>query len=537
MTMPSYRGNAKLKPRNTIIAFSQDEVNELKKCLSDPLYFIENYIYIVNLDQGLIKFSPRPYQRKVVELLEKERFLIIKFPRQGGKTSILSAYALVEALSKENYSILIAANKAKTATKIIRDIKRSFESLPPWLQEGVIEWNEMSVAFENGSRIMAVPTAEDSARGFSFNLVILDEFAFVDPGIAEEFFKSIYPTISSGVTTRMVIISTPKGLNHFYSMWVQAVEKKSGFVPLEIKWDEVPGRDQRFKEETIANFSEEYWKQEYESEFLGSSHTLIKSDKLKWMIRTIKDPIKEVEGVHFYEKPVPEHRYFISVDSSEGKGIDCNAFSIIDITARPFRVVATFKDADIQPLLFAEIIFRMALQFNEAFVLVELKSTGGEIVNSLFYDFEYGNLLAAENRGRSGQTLTGFKKNARGITTSKTTKAVGCTSLRLLIENDQLFIEDKDTLSELTTFVLHNRTYQAEGNADDDLVMSLVNFAWASGQKYFANLSDVDIKQILQDRMKEIEEALPPSGRVVDSTEDEVDESMRGWTKIGEASF
>jgi hypothetical protein len=521
MVQQRYRGNQNLHSKNTNIAFSEDQVKEYTRCMNDPNYFIEKYVKIINIDNHqVIPFEIRDYQRDLLNTIHKNRFTIVKFPRQAGKTTTVASYALHAALFNSNYSILIAANKNKTALDTMRRIKKSFENLPEWLQENIIKWNEGEIEFESGSRIVSVATASDSARGFAFNCVILDEFAFVEQSIAEEFYSSTYPTISSGKNSKFVIVSTPNGFNHYHAHWIKAINKRSEYKAMEIAWNAVPGRDDRFKRQTIANLGMDFWLREYSGEFIGSSATLIAPSILKAKIGAFEDPYQISERVRFFKKVEDAHTYFLSVDTSEGKEQDSNAFAVIDITERPFNAVCTFSDNSLNPLLFPEVIHRVARYYNDAYVLVETKTTGIQIADGLFKDLEYPNILGAETRGRKGQVLTTYSDKSKGLSTSKVTKAIGCSNLKLLVENDQLMITDLSTLDQLASFVRSRDSFAADSGKSDDLVMVLVNFAWATTQAYFSHITEVNIKLSFEDKIRHIQEALPAVGIRVDDADD-----------------
>ena len=503
------------------MSFTEEQIKEYIKCADDPIYFVENYVKVVHVDKGLIPMKLYDFQKTVIRESDANRRVIAKIGRQAGKSSCIAVFALHQALFKENYNILIAANKAKTALEIMKKVQTAYEYLPQWLKQGLGEWNKGTVTFENGSRIMGTSTSADSARGFSFNCVILDEFAFLPKGVADDFFTSIYPTISSGKTTKMIIISTPKGMNMFYKIWTEAVEGRSDYIPIEINWWDVPGRDQKFKEEQIRNFGEERWRQEYECVFIGSSNTLISSNKIKEM--TYINPIERINGVEIFEKPKADRKYFIAVDPAEGKGLDYHAFVVIDITQKPFNVVATFRDKYMEPLLVPDILYHVGKIYNDAFILIETKSSGTQISDIMFYQKEYLNLLGAKAMGRGGQVLTTYSKQAKGLATSTTTKSVGCSNFKLLIENDQLLTNDFNILEEITNFVLNGNSWGADDGYHDDLVMCLVIFAWATTQTYFKNFSSVNIQDVLDERKKELQNNFLPLF-IIDSDED-------GWTE------
>lgn len=518
-----FRGNTNLKPRGTPIAFTQEQIIEYIKCKNDPIYFIKKYIKIVHLDKGLVNLNLYPYQEKVVNFAHNKNRVICKIPRQAGKTTCISAFALYEVIFNKNHNILIAANKGKTAMEIMKKIQDAYQYLPNWLQQGVAEYNKSSLLLENGSRIIATSTSGDAARGFSFNTVILDEFAFLRKNVADEFFTSIYPTISSSKSSKLIIISTPNGMNHFYKMWIEATSddplQKSDFEPVEIKWNDVPGRDESFKQQQLkSGFTIEKWNQEFECEFIGSSNTLLSSSAVKNLV--FKRPIEEMENVRFYKPPVPGNKYFISVDTSEGKGLDYHAMSVIDITQRPFEVVATYRDNMLAPMLLPDIIFRLGKIYNDAFVLIETKSTGLQVADILFYDRGYENMLGAQSSGRSGQKLTLFSKKAKGLSTSPLTKSIGCNNLKMIIENDQMFLNDSTIVEELSNFVMMGTSYGASEGYNDDMVMTLISFAWATSQEFFKNLSTVNVQEIVSSQRKEIESNLT-FGFILDGREDE----------------
>lgn len=517
----SYKGNKNLKPRGTNISYSADQVKEYLKCSNDPIYFMKNYIKIVNLDKGLMLFDMFPFQEKMVKNLLNHRNTIFKLPRQSGKTTTTAAFAIHQAIFIDNYSILIAANKARTAIDIMKRIREAFQFLPKWLQQGVIKWNEGSVEFENGSRIVAVPTTSDAARGFSYNMIVLDEFAFLPKNIADEFFTSVIPTISSGETTKIAILSTPKGMNHFYKLWTETEKKQTNFKPLEIKWNDVPGRDAAFKKRMLESFGGDVtrWLQEFEADFIGTSNTLISPTTIKNLV--FDKPIGQTQvGVTIYEQPIPDHTYFMCVDTAEGKGLDYHAFTVMDITSIPFNVVARFRNNVLSELLLPDIIYQMAKIYNEAFVLIETRSLGASVSGQLFYELEYPNILAAEPRGRNGLVLTNFRDKNRGLSTSAQSRAIGCSRMKVLVESGQLLFKDFEIIEELSNFVLIRDKFQADEGYHDDLVMTMIMFSWASSTAFFKELTNVNIKDVFHDKLKEIQDNLVPFGFIVGSADD-----------------
>ena len=259
-----YLGNPLLKKANTSMEFTQEQILEFMRCKDDPVYFAKNYVRIVTLDHGLMPFDLYPFQEKLINNFHNHRFNICKMPRQTGKSTTVVSYLLHYAVFNDNVNIGILANKAATARELLDRLQTAYENLPKWMQQGVISWNKGSLELENGSKIMAASTSASAVRGMSFNILFLDEFAFVPNHIAESFFASVYPTITSGQNTKVIIVSTPHGMNHFYRMWHDAEKGKNGYIFTDVHWSEVPGRDSAWKAQTIANTSEQQFKVEFE---------------------------------------------------------------------------------------------------------------------------------------------------------------------------------------------------------------------------------------------------------------------------------
>ena len=499
-----YNNNPNLPREDYRHAFTQKEMDEFIKCANDPVYFAMTYMKIINVDRGLIPFEMWDFQQEMLMDFHNNRFSICKLPRQVGKTTTSVAYLLHYILFNENVNVAILANKAATAREIMGRLQLAFEYLPRFLQQGVKEWNKGSIELANGSRALADSTSGSSVRGRSFNVVFLDEFAFVPNNIAEAFFMSTYPTISSGKTTKVIIVSTPNGLNLFYRMWEDAIKQRSEYKPIEIHWSMVPGRDEAWKEQTIRNTSADQFRQEFECEFIGSTNTLIHPLKLRSLVW--HTPI-DIEGnLRVYKKPEPGRTYCMTVDVAEGQNLDFSTFSIIDVTEIPYRVVAVFKDNTISPFLFPTIIVQTAKIYNEAFILVEINSIGLQVADIIHYELAYENLIKIEMKGKQGQQQTpGFKKKiAFGIRQSPQTKMIGCTNLKTLIESDKLIVNDEDTINELITFSADKKTFKAEEGNNDDLAMTLVNFGWLTGQKYFKENINNDIRRTLQKEILDV---------------------------------
>ena len=518
----AYLSNPNLKRANTPIQFTEEQIIEFLTCKEDPVYFAKKYIKIVNVDDGLVKFNMWPFQERLVSNFHKNRFNICKMPRQCGKTTTVVSYLLHYIVFNDNVNVGILANKASTSREILSRLQLSYENLPKWMQQGIVSWNKGSLELENGSKIIAASTSASAVRGMSFNIIFLDEFAFVPNHIADDFFASVYPTISSGKSTKVIVVSTPKGMNHFYRMWHDAERGKNSFVATDVHWSEVPGRDEEWKAQTIANTSEEQFRAEHLCEFLGSVGTLINPSKLKILV--YDDPIKRSKGLDVYENPIEDHSYLITVDVARGMGNDYSAFVVFDITEFPYRVVAKYKNNEIKPMLFPSIINEVARGYDNAWLLIEVNDIGDQVANILHYDLEYDNILMCSMRGRAGQLVgSGFsgKKSQLGVRTTAAVKKLGCSNLKLLIEDDKLFVSDYDIISELTTFAQRHNSFEAEEGCNDDLVMCLVIFAWLVAQDYFKEMTNNDIrKRIYEEQKNQIDQDMSPFGFISDGLED-----------------
>jgi len=519
-----YLGNPLLKKSNISLEFSPEQIQEIIKCKEDPIYFTKNYIKIVSLDEGLVSFDLYPFQENLINNFHNNRFNICKMPRQSGKSTTVVSYLLHYVVFNDNVNVGILANKASTAKDLLGRLQKSYENLPKWMQQGVLVWNKASLELENGSKIVAASTSASAVRGMSFNIIFLDEFAFIPNHIADEFFSSVYPTISSGKTTKVVIVSTPKGMNHFYRLWHDSERGRNEYIPTDVHWSEVPGRDSKWKEQTIANTSAQQFQQEFECDFLGSSDTLISSSKLKSLI--FEDPIKRNKGLDIYEEPKEDRSYFITVDVARGTENDYSAFVIFDITEFPWRIIGKYKNNQIKPMLFPSIINDVANAYNKSYVLVEINDIGEQVSNILHFDLEYDNVLMCAMRGRAGQIVgQGFSgsKSQLGLKMSKPVKKIGCSNLKTLIEDDKLIFNDYDIISELTTFIQKNQSFQAEEGANDDLAMCLVIFAWLVVQPYFKEMTDNDVrKRIYEEQKNQIDQDMAPFGFILDGLDDDV---------------
>ena len=683
-----YLGNPLIKAANTPVEFTPEQIEEYMKCANDPVYFIETYIKIVHVDRGLVPFEMYPFQENIVRTIHSNRFTICKLPRQSGKSTTMISYLLHHVLFNQDKKVAILANKLTTARELLQRLKKSYENLPKWLQQGIVEWNKLSIHLENGSKVIASSTSSSAVRGDTYscisgdssitlrdsfgnifettiedlysnssrninnykhlnendkkqiqelvffsdekkeyevltskgfkkfrglsktfnretvkiffdngsslkctpehlvntsggfkeaislnpqdnvcirnsftkvvkiapsgvenvydlldveevhsfyangidihNCILLDEFAFVPNNIAEDFFNSVYPTISSGKSTKVVVVSTPKGMNMFYKMWKNAEKDKNSYVPIEVHWNEIPGRDQKFKEETIRNTSERQWMQEFECVFLGSEDTLISSAKLATMV--FDDPIKSsTEGLDIFEEPKKDRIYIMCIDTCRAQGADYHAFTVVDVTEMPYRVVAKFRNNEMPVLVYPTIIQKIGNYYNEAHVLVEINDVGSEVADILYQEMEYENVLLVSNRGKKGQKVDGgFGESGKvqyGVRTSYQIKKLGCSILKEMIEQDKLLIPDLDIISEFSTFISKGVSYEASEGYHDDLVDTLVLFSWLTTQSYFREIIDIDTrKKLYEKRIHDLEQSLSPFGFIEDGIVDYEDQ-------------
>jgi len=507
-----YLGQQKLKKADIQMEFDQEMIEEYKKCRDDIVYFCKNYIKIVHVDRGLIPFGMWDFQADLVNHLNDNRFSSVLCSRQVGKSITTVAYILHFILFNDYKRVGIIANKGASARKVLAKLKLAFENLPHWLQQGVVEWNKGSIELDNGCIVEASSTSGDAARGDSLSLLFIDEAAFIDSNLWEEFYNSTYPTVSSGLETKIIMVSTANGMNHYYKIIEDARKGRSDYAYFEVKWDAVPTRTEEWKRETIANTSEEQFSQEHENTFLGGSKTLISNTAL--MSISYDDPAIQLENnkLFVFEKPIKNHVYVLSADVAEGIGLDAQAFNVIDITEYPFKQVCSFRDNKTTYLKYPLLIEKYGKAYNNAYVLVESNDVGKEVLTTLNYELEYENIVTLK---------TNKEKYQLGIRTTKATKASGCSNLKDLIEKNQLIVRDFRTLQELSGFVESGHSYEADDGYTDDLVMSLVNFSYFTGRELFEDISNHNIgKKMFAGNVVDNEENMLPLPVITDGTED-----------------
>ena len=534
-----YLGNPLLKKSNVPVEWTKEQILEYQKCMEDPLHFIQNYIRIVSLDEGLVPFTMFPFQKDMVGTIHNNRFTICRMPRQSGKSTTMVSYILHYVLFNPSMNVAILANKASTARDILGRLQLAYENLPKWLQQGVMSWNKGSLELENGSKIVASSTSSSAVRGGSYNMIFLDEFAFVPTNVASDFFSSVYPTISSGKSTKVIIVSTPNGMNLFYKLWTDAENKRNSYNIIDVHWSEVPGRDDKWREETIANTSEEQFQREFECEFLGSSNTLIHPSKIKTM--AFQNPIESNAGLDMYERPKPQNTYVMIADVSRGTNNDYSAFIVFDVSTVPYRIVAKYRDNEIKPMLFPNIIHDVAKAYNQAYVMVEVNDIGEQVASALQFDLEYENLIMASMRGRAGQVVGGGFSGGKaqlGVRTTKAVKKMGCSNIKQIIETDKLIINDYNLINEWSTFILKGQSYEAEEGHCDDLAMCCVLFGWLVQQTYFKELTDDDIRaRMYAEQQGQLEQDMAPFGFMDNGIDDPhgetvIDEYGQRWSPV-----
>lgn len=537
-----YNGNQLIKKAGVQVEWTPEMVQEFFKCKQDPVYFAEKYMKILVKGKGLVKIHLFPYQVDMIRAMQNNRFNVFATARQAGKSTVVCAFVLWYLIFSDFKPLVgFLANKGPTAREILGKVKLAYENLPRWLQHGVVTWNKGSIEFENGSRAIAESTSSDSIRGYSIDLLFVDEAAFVEKW--DEFWPSTFNTITSSETTKVVLVSTPNGLNHFHAIWELANRKGqedwNEFTPIKVTWDQVPGRDEKWRQTALkgVNFDQDKFNQEHCVEFLGSSGTLIAGWKLKQLSAGWKPPKLSKDSVEVFTEPVPGRKYILTADVSEGKGLDFSAFHVIDVTTNHFDQVCVYRNNLITPIEYASIILRIAKYYNNASVLVELNSIGSQVCSILWDDYEYENMIHTQSAGPKGKEVSGGfspKQTEIGIRTTKTVKGTGCSLVKMLIEQGKLDIHHHDTVYELSRFSRKGKSWEAEEGATDDLVMPLVLFGWLTDQQYFKDLTDIDILNQLRDRSdKEIMEELAPfvmqNNSEADKSKELLGENKEGW--------
>jgi len=540
MPAPFYNANPRLKAAGVSIPYTEEDFKEYVKCTYDPIYFIKKYIKIISLDHGLIPFKLYDYQVNFITALHENRRVLGMFPRQHGKTTTVAAYLVWYLIFNDSKTVAILANKASAAREIMSRMQLMIEGLPKWLQQGVVEWNKGSIKFENNSAAFTAATSSSGIRGKSVNFLYIDEAAIIPNTVADEFFTATYPTISAGKTTKIVLTSTPLGLNHFWKFWTEAEQGINGFKPVRVEYWEHPEHDEKWAKEQEQLLGPLKYRQEVLMDFLGSAATLISPDAIQKMAALKPIHITE-EGLRVFEAPFKgtmnaekllekPGAYVMVCDTASGVGGDSSAFQVIRVDELPYKVVASFSSNKISPLVYPNVIYKLAKEYNDAFVLIEINKSE-QVPHILHYELEYENIIYV-TRNTKGQVVSGGfggGTTQMGVLQDKKTKRIGCTMLKDLIENQKLLVNDMNTISEISTFIEQKDSYAADDGYHDDLVMTLVIFGWLTSQAYFKELTDIDIrKSMYRARLEMIDNEVLPVGFFHDGNQSSDD----GWQTV-----
>ncbi len=518
----TYLGNINVKRDGVQHNFTEEEIKEYIKCSQDPVYFCKTYLKVISLDDGLVPFDLYPYQETMFDHFNKNRFSIVLACRQSGKSISSVGYIIWFACFHSEKTIAVLANKGATAREMLGRVTLMLENLPFFLQPGTKALNKGSIEFSNNSRIIAAATSGSSIRGMSVNLLFLDEFAFVEN--ANEFYTSTYPVISAGKDTKVIITSTANGIgNTFHKIWEGAVQKVNEFVPFTVNWWDVPGRDAEWKRQTISNTSQLQFDQEFGNTFYGTGDTLINAETLLGFRASNPQEVLEGADLLIYERPIKDHEYIMTVDVSKGRGQDYSTFNVIDISTRPFKQVAVYRNNTISPILFPNIIYKYATLYNESYVVIESNDQGTLVCQGLYQDLEYENI----------HMESAIKADRIGIEMNRKVKRLGCSSAKDLLESNKLSIVDENTIMEISTFVSRGQSYEASDGNHDDLMMNLVMFGYFCSSQYFMDMTDINLKQMMfAQKMKEIEDDVPPVGFIddgLDEVRQEEEQNQHGW--------
>lgn len=511
-----YNNNQDVKNYNVNLHLTPSQVAEYRKCKKDPKYFIKNYVKIQDLERGFVYFDLYDFQNDMLDIFHTNRMSIFNCCRQIGKTTIVAGYILHYMIFNSEKSVAIVAHQRDQAKEILERIQRAFETLPLWIQPGVRTYNKTSMRFDNGSKVLAAASGSSSVRGKSFSLLYVDEMAFIDD--IETFWEATYPTVASSFTSKVIITSTPNGMgNLFHQLWLKANHRdksqRSTFIPYQIDWTAVPRKDpdrklsneeyaKQWKQDQINNTSEDAFKQEYMCLFLGSTNSLINGSTLSILDSSVIPPIHSTaDGFMAYEEPKPQHIYVITIDTAHGTGGDSSAFSVFDVTNKPFRHVAKYKNNQVDSTFYASIVHYYAKNYNNAWTLCETNDIGILVAKILFEALEYEYIIMTNDTHKIGIRMTSVVKN------------VGCVAMKNLVESNTLNIVDADTVYELSTFEKQNNSYAAALGKHDDLAMTLVIFGWLTRQNIFDEIINSDFRDNLSANYNSLlDEELSPLG-------------------------
>lgn len=466
-----FEGISSLRGAGEKIAMTSYELNEYIKCSEDILYFAENYYFIQTIDEGRIKIPLWDFQKKLLKVLmdpSPKRHVVVLSARQMSKTTVASIFLLHYALFSKEANVAILANNERTAREILARIQMAYQNLPLWLQQGIVigGWNKSTLHLENGIKVIASSTSSNSIRGMTLNLVFLDEAAFIPDHIWEDFFNSVLPAISAGKTSKIVMVSTPKGMNHFYDIYKKAVDNTNNFKPVKIPWYERPDRDEEWKKNTLRDTGAIRFAQEFDCKFLGSSNTLVEGDMLERISTAEPIEIKYSGAFLVYEQPIPGAFYILGVDSAKGGGGDYSVVNVIKINNdNDVDQVAVYRCNTIDTDNFSQVCIGISNFYNNAYMMVENNDVGAMVAETIWYEYECDRIINVDPKGL-------------GVRSTRKTKLAGNLLLKKYVENGWLQINDARTLYELSRYeeVSPNVFHAASVNDNDDCVTSLI---WA----------------------------------------------------------
>lgn len=493
----AFSNNTNIKPKNVKLPLTKEHIEEFLYCSTHPLYTIRNYLYINNQDLGFIKFNLWDFQEELIQKMLVHDRLIAKFPRQAGKTTVTAAFLFFYCLFNKDKKVIIVANYREKARDTLNMMKDFYYNCPNWLKPGVLKWNEYEVKFENGCQVKTSSTTANAARGFTAGILYIDEMAFIDKRMWDKFFKSVFPAVSSAKLAKILTSSTPDGKNHFYYFWQRAVNNINGYHAHEIPWNAIPGRDEAWKNKQIAEMgSVEAFMQEYACDWGDSGKLLLNKITMDNMEHMVKEPLEyrnsdlriEKRILSIQKNPIPGHSYICTIDCSEGKGLNNQAFTIIDVTTLPIETVMSFKSNEESLVTYPGVIYEWVMRYNGAFIIIENNSIGSGVANDLWYDYEYSNIV------NSYSEKEGKQYHEIGIKTTPKTRKVGCDHLKFLFENEKIITTEFMVYEEFTNFAWNDikmRYEAADEEINDDIAMGLIIFAAFIKGRDIGKLGDI----------------------------------------------
>ena len=508
-----YQGIEGIKGVNTDKKMTKEMVQEYIKCSTDPKYFIENYIIITTPDGDEVPFKLYDYQCEMLEKIENNRLNVYLCCRQAGKSQFLVGYVLWNIIFKRNFKVKWLANKLDTAMEMIDRIKFSYSKLPLWIQKAVKEFNKSSLTLENNSKVSCASTTMNSGRGSSVSLLLLDEFAFVDRNIQDAFLASAFPTILSGKKTKLCLISTPNGQEKFYELFTSAQKGLNSFAWLFVDWKRVPGRDENWKKMAIDVNGLAKFRVEHECKFEGSTATLISKEDLDVAYHPINEDNINYQEIKLddenpkdvykvFHKYNDDMKYYIEIDPSSGSGLDYTIINVLGKKDKNWIQCAIWRCNNMNNNQTLDWITKIAEDYNNPIIGIECNGIGEALVERLYYDVEYENVLSTKrnNDTKKWELYYGglIKGATLGIKTTNTLKLAAGDRLKELFVKRRLIIHDIETVKEFNTFIREGASYKAEEGHTDDICMTYMLFAWVeSNEMFYDLLSDDGTHQML----------------------------------------